>query len=69
MRRQYPELEQSIIIPMRKMIPAQVAAYNGTMRMFNFVNGSSIKFGHYDSDSSIEYQGRLLPLQPAMAVE
>lgn len=57
-RRQYPELEQSIIIPMRKMIPAQIAAYNGTMRMFSFVNGSTIKFGHYDSDSSIEYQGQ-----------
>ena len=42
-RREYPELEQSIILPMRRLIPATVANYNGTMRMFTFVNGSIIK--------------------------
>lgn len=57
-RREYPELEQTIIIPMRKMIPAEMAAYNGTMRMFTFCNGSVIKFGHYDAGGDVEYQGQ-----------
>jgi len=57
-RRQYPELEQTLIIPMRAMIPAQIASYNGSMRMFTFVNGSIIKFGHYGSGDDLEYQGQ-----------
>lgn len=57
-RRQYPELEQNIILPMRKMIPQELATYNGTMRMMFFVNGSTIKFGHYGLDDDLEYQGQ-----------
>ncbi len=57
-RREYPELEQSMILPMRKLIPADLAAYNGSMRMFTFVNGSIIKFGHYGNGDDIEYQGQ-----------
>lgn len=56
-RREYPELEQGIILPMRKMIPAELASYNGGMRMFTFYNGSIIKFGHYGSGDDLEYQG------------
>lgn len=29
-RREYPELEQTVIIPLRKLIPGVLAAYNGT---------------------------------------
>ena len=57
-RRQYPELEQTLIIPMRQLIPAEIATYNGTMRMFTFSNGSIIKFGHYGSGDDLEYQGQ-----------
>lgn len=57
-RREYPELEQNIILPMRKMIPAEVAVYNGTMRMMFFANGSIIKFGHYGPNDDLEYQGQ-----------
>ena len=56
-RREYPELEQGLILPMRKMLPADVASYNGAMRMFTFPNGSIIKFGHYDAGADVEYQG------------
>jgi len=56
-RREYPELEQNIILPMRKMIPIEIASYNGSMRMFFFVNGSIIKFGHYGPNDDDEYQG------------
>lgn len=51
-RREYPELEQGIIIPMRKMIPAELATYNGGMHMFTFYNGAIIKFGHYEQVSA-----------------
>ena len=57
-RREYPELEQSIIIPMQKLVPAELASYNGTMRMFFFANGSIIKFGHYGPKDELEYQGQ-----------
>lgn len=57
-RKEYPELEQSLIIPMRGMIPAEVATYNGANRMFTFVNGSIIKFGHYGDSDVDEYQGQ-----------
>ena len=57
-RREYPELEQSIILPMRRMIPQEIASYNATMHMFFFVNGSTIKFGHYGANDDLEYQGQ-----------
>lgn len=57
-RRQYPDLENSIIVPMRAMIPPQLAAYNGTMHMLFFANGSTIKFGHYGTGDELEYQGQ-----------
>lgn len=57
-RREYPELEQGMILPMRKMIPAELATYNGAMRMFTFYNGSVIKFGHYGQNDDLEYQGQ-----------
>lgn len=57
-RREYPELEQSLILPIRRMIPPELATYNGTMRCLFFANGSIIKFGHYGSNDDIEYQGQ-----------
>lgn len=56
-RLEYPELEQTLILPMRQMIPGELATYNGSMRMFTFANGSIIKFGHYGNSDDIEYQG------------
>lgn len=56
-RLEYPELEQTLILPMRAMIPPEIATYNGSMRMFTFCNGSIIKFGHYGNSDDIEYQG------------
>lgn len=57
-RREYPELEQTVIIPMRRMIPDALASYNGTMHAFFFSNGSMIKFGHYGAGDDLEYQGQ-----------
>lgn len=57
-RREYPELEQGMILPMRAMIPPALADYNGSRRMFRFFNGSVIKFGHYGAGDEQEYQGQ-----------
>jgi len=69
MRRTYPELETTIITPLLQLIngatldrkPAgqYVADYNATMRTVFFRNGSTIRFGHLQSQSSLtEYQGQ-----------
>ena len=57
-RREYPELEQTVILPMKKMVPEELASYNGTMHMLFFSNGSAIKFGHYGAGDDLEYQGQ-----------
>ena len=56
-RREYPELEQSIILPMKKMTRG-FADYNGSARSLTFAGGSIIKFGHYGTGESGEYQGQ-----------
>lgn len=59
-RRTYPELESNHIKPIRLLVPATLAAYNVQQHEMTFVNGSSIKFGHFQSyDSAFtEYQGQ-----------
>lgn len=57
-RREYPELEQTLILPIRAMVPPELATYNGTMRCLFFANGSMIKFGHYGAGDDVEYQGQ-----------
>lgn len=56
-RKEYPELEQGLIQPMKRLIPQELASYNGAMRMFFFANGSTIKYGHYGLTDDEEYQG------------
>ena len=69
LRRTYPELEQTIIQPMNKLVNSAtmdgrpcgdlIATYNGTMRRLFFANGSTVKFGHLQSAAAItEYQGQ-----------
>lgn len=57
-RREYPELEQTVILPLRGIIPKELAAYNGSSRMFTFLNGSVLKFGHFGPRDADEYQGQ-----------
>lgn len=58
-RRTYPELRENHIEPMVKMVPQQIATYNGSIYVMRFDNGSTIKFGHYNGDSAeLEYQGQ-----------
>lgn len=60
MRQTYPALEENHIVPMRRMAAQTGAAtYNGTTHMLTFVNGSTIRFGHWSGDDSEdEYNGQ-----------
>jgi phage terminase large subunit len=58
-RRTYPDLQGNHIEPICKMVPQAIAQYNGALHQMYFVNGSTIKFGHYNGPSSeLEYQGQ-----------
>lgn len=69
LRRTYPELESTIILPMIELLnTAQIDGkpagdvlytYHATMRTIFFANGSTIKMGHLQSSNAItEYQGQ-----------
>lgn len=69
LRRTYPELESTIIMPMIELLNTATIDgrpsgdvlfnYHATMRTIFFANGSTIKFGHLQSANSItEYQGQ-----------
>ena len=58
MRRTYPELQENHISPILKMVPPEVASYNATTHVMTFINGSTIKFGHWQGEESEnEYNG------------
>lgn len=58
-RRTYPELEQNHIIPVKRMVPPEAGTYSSTTRTMTFLNGSSIRFGHFQAKSAeTEYQGQ-----------
>lgn len=58
-RRSYPELQSNHIEPIQKMVPQEVAVYNGSLHQMYFWNGSVIRFGHFQGAASeLEYQGQ-----------
>lgn len=59
-RRTYPELQANHIEPMQRLVPKELAGYNVQLRQMNFINGSLIRFGHFQSYHSAltEYQGQ-----------
>ena len=58
-RRTYNELHQNHIEPLTQMIPTSIARYNGSLRTIYFVNGSTIRFGHWQGMSTeTEYRGQ-----------
>lgn len=57
-RKHYPDMENSLITPIIQMVPIQIASYNQQAHIMQFANGSTIKFGHYDTGSDLEYQGQ-----------
>lgn len=58
-RRSYPELQQNHIEPILKLITPEIATYYASLHTMYFLNGSVIKFGHYQSaKAEQEYQGQ-----------
>lgn len=59
-RRTYGELEENHILPIiQKVVPLDLANYRGDTHTLTFINGSSIKFGHYQGvESAAEYHGK-----------
>lgn len=58
-RRQYSDLLENHIEPLKKFIPQDLAEYNNSTHIMYFINGSTIKFGHFNYDSTAEnYQGQ-----------
>lgn len=57
-RRTFPELLNNHIMPLQDTLPETVAVYNKSEKIFRFLNGSTIRFGHCNSDADLgQYQG------------
>lgn len=59
-RREYADMENSIIDPILAILPQELHTYNKTEHRINFVNGSTIKFGNmpgYGAAVMGKYQG------------
>lgn len=60
-RREYGDMENTIISPMLKILPQGTYQYNKTDHMITFANGSTIKFGNmpgYGAAVQGKYQGQ-----------
>lgn len=58
-RRDFQDLEQTIILPMRQVLPAQLAVYVKLARTLVFCNGSTIKFCQYGpEDDDPDWEGQ-----------
>lgn len=61
LRREYGDMENSIIAPMLKILPVDTYQYNKSEHMITFFNGSTIKFGNmpgYGAAVEGKYQGQ-----------
>ncbi|MCC8047884.1 MAG: phage terminase large subunit [Oscillospiraceae bacterium] len=59
LRRTYPELQSGHIKPIVRLVPPELGRYNTTQRTMYFVNGSTIRFGHFSGlAGETEYQGQ-----------
>lgn len=59
-RRRYTDLQGNYVEPFKKLIPSTLAEYNSQTHTYYFINGSTIKLGHFNSygQASEEYQGQ-----------
>ena len=57
-RRNYGELIENHIKPMRSMLPKEVYAYNDSRKELKFINGSTVLFRHLNTARDVDkYQG------------
>lgn len=60
-RKEYGEMENTLISPMLKLLPASIYNYNKSEHQLTFTNGSIIKFGNmpgYSAATEGKYQGQ-----------
>ena len=59
-RRRYTDLQGNYVEPLNRMLPSTIAEYNSQLHQYYFINGSTIKLGHFQSYSQAadEYQGQ-----------
>lgn len=59
-RRRYTDLQGNYVEPFNKLIPSTIAEYNSQLHTYYFINGSTIKLGHFQSygQAADEYQGQ-----------
>ena len=60
LRRRYTDLQGNYVEPFKQLIPSTIAEYNSQLHTYFFINGSTIKLGHFQSYSMAadEYQGQ-----------
>lgn len=61
LRREYGDMEGTLISPMLKILPQEIYTYNKSEHMITFSNGSKIKFGNmpgYSAAVQGKYQGQ-----------
>lgn len=60
LRRRYTDLQGNYVEPFKRLIPSTIAEYNSQLHTYYFINGSTIKLGHFQSYSMAadEYQGQ-----------
>lgn len=51
LRRNFPQLERSVVEPLRLEIPAGLARYNDSKHVWKFSNGSVLELGHMQAES------------------
>lgn len=60
-RREYDNLENSVITPLLGILPSTTYTYNKSDHLLSFLNGSTIKFGNMPGYSAAvmgKYQGQ-----------
>ena len=61
LRREYGDMEGTLIAPLLAMLPTEIYTYNKSEHMITFMNGSKIKFGNmpgYSAAVQGKYQGQ-----------
>ena len=48
-RRRYTDLQGNYVEPLNKLLPSTIAEYNSQLHQYYFINGSTIKLGHFQS--------------------
>ena len=54
LRNTFPELQRSLVLVSVMLYPTEVASYNQSRYVWQFINGSRIEFGYLESDKDVQ---------------